>query len=156
MRVLVDAPVFIYHFTSASPQCRDFLKRCESGEIHGLTSVVTLAEVTHRLMMIEAVLEKLVSPGNVVQKLRKKPGLISQLTLYQEQVDTIVRMNIEIIPLDLAVFSESGVLRTRHGLLTNDSLLLATAAEREIAAIATADEDFARIEEVELFYPSDI
>ena len=49
VRIFIDAPVFIYHFTGVSAECRDFLKRCESAEIHGVTSVMTLAEVAHRL-----------------------------------------------------------------------------------------------------------
>jgi predicted nucleic acid-binding protein len=155
-RIFIDAPIFIYHFTGASTQCRDFLTRCETGEVQGVTSVVTLAEVTHRLMMIEAVMKGLVSPGNVVQKLRKKPDVVRALALYQEQVEKICLMDIEILALDLSVLESAGPLRSRHGLLTNDSLVLSAARSMEISAIASADRDFARLDEVMLFYPDDI
>jgi predicted nucleic acid-binding protein len=155
-RIFVDAPVFIYHFTGASAGCREFLKRCEAGEIHGVTSVVTLAEVSHRLMTIEAVMKQVVSPGNVVQKLRKRPDLVSQLSLYQEQVSRIPEMAIEIVALDLAVFTRSAHLRSHHGLLTNDSLVLATARELKISAIASADQDFGRLDGITLFHPEDL
>jgi len=39
-RIFIDAPIFIYHFTAASSECRAFLKRCETGEILGVTSVI--------------------------------------------------------------------------------------------------------------------
>lgn len=126
-RVFIDAPIFIYHFTGASQACRTFLRRCELGELDGVTSVITLSEVTHRLMMLEAVLKGLVSPGNVAQKLRKRPDVVRKLELYQERVAQIPSMDIEIVPLDLSAFAAAGLLRSSYGLLTNDSLLLSTA-----------------------------
>jgi predicted nucleic acid-binding protein len=155
-RIFIDAPIFIYHFTGASAECRAFLKRCEAGEIQGVTSVLTLAEVTHRLMMVEAVKKGLVSAGNLVQKLRKKPEVVRELSLYQEQVANISLMEIEIVPLDLPVFEAAGQLRTRHGLLTNDSLVLSTAQALEISSLASADQDFGRLDGVALFSPSDL
>jgi uncharacterized protein len=155
-RIFIDAPIFIYHFTGASAACRTFLKRCEAGEIQGVTSVLTLTEVTHRLMMIEAVKKELVSPGNVVQKLRKRPEVVRELSLYQEQVANISLMEIEIVPLDFPVFAAAGQLRTGHGLLTNDSLILSTAQALEIAALASADQDFGQLDRVTLFCPGDL
>ncbi len=155
-RIFIDAPIFIYHFTGASTECRDFLQRCEACEVQGVTSTVTLAEVTHRLMMIEAVMKGLVSPGNVVQKLRKRPEVVCELSLYQEQVDKIAQMEIDILPLDLTVLAGSGAIRKSYGLLTNDSLIVSTARELKISAIASADQDFDRLEEIALFCPGDI
>jgi len=155
-RIFIDAPIFIYHFTGASAECRDFLKRCETGDLRGVTSVVTLAEVTHRLMLIEATVKGLVSPGNVVQKLRKKPAVVRELSLYQEQVAKIALMEVETVALDPKIFAASGPLRKSYGLLTNDSLLLSTARSLEISAIASGDQDFARPDGVTLFCPGDI
>ena len=155
-RAYVDATVFLYHFTGASPDCRAFLARCEAAEIHGLASVVTLAEVTHRLMMIEAVTRGLVSPGNVAKKLREQPAIVRQLGIYQEQVERIPLMGIEVVPLYLPVLATAARLRAAHGLLTNDSLVLATAQEHGVAAIASADRDFAAVESIQLFAPDDL
>ncbi len=78
-RVFVDAPIFVYHFTGASAGCRDFLERCEAGAIRAATSAVAVAEVTHRLMTLEAVARELVEPGDVVRKLRRDPDLVRRL-----------------------------------------------------------------------------
>lgn len=155
-RILIDAPIFIYHFTGASADCRRFLERCESGEIKGVTSVVILAEVAHRLMMIEAVASALVSPGNVAKKLREKPRVVSRLHLYRERVEKIPLMAIEVESLDLRLFLHSAGLRARHGFLTNDSLLAATADVKGIEAIASADRDFDRLSGVKRFTPADL
>lgn len=155
-RIFIDAPIFIYHFTGVSTDCRRFLERCEQGEISGVTSAVTLAEVAHRLMMIEAVASGQVAPGNVANKLRDRPEVVRTLHLYQEQVERIPLMAVEIEPLDLRLLLSSAALRRRHGFLTNDSLVAATVCDRSIGAIASADRDLERLADVELFGPTDL
>ncbi len=155
-RIFVDASIFIYHFSGVSAECKAFLERCERGEVKGVSSTVVMAEVSHRLMMIEAVASGRISPGNVVKKLRKKPEIVRELHLYQEQVEKIPLMGIEVEPLDLQLLLHAAPLRSRYGFLTNDSLIAATLGEREIQAIASGDRDFARLVGVELFCPSDI
>lgn len=154
--IFVDAPIFIYHFTGASEGCRDFLRRCESGEIRGTTSVVTLAEVTHRLMTIEAVHRGLVPPGNVVGKLRRRPEIVRGLHVYRQQAERIPLMGVRIVPLDLQTLLLAGEVRADTGLLTNDSLVAATMRGLELTHLASADADFERVEGIELHRPEDL
>jgi predicted nucleic acid-binding protein len=121
-----------------------------------LTSTLVLAEVTHRLMTIEAVARGLVEPGNVVKKLREHPEIVRRLSLYQDQADKIPSMGVEVVPLDRPLLVMAAPLRTRYGLLTNDSLLLATALVCGAAAFATSDRDFERVDTVQLFQPTDL
>ena len=155
-RVFIDATIFIYHFTGSSLECRRLMEACESGRIDGFTSVTALAEVAHRLMTIEAVAKGLVSPGNVVRKLREKPAFVRELHLYQEQTDLIPQMGVSILDLNLEVMYLAAEIRQRHGLLVNDSLLAATATREGITSFASADSDFERLEEIRLFHPSDL
>lgn len=154
--VFLDATIFLYHFTGASPACRSLLSLCEAGRLHALTSAVAVAEVTHRLMTIEAVARGLVAPGNVVKKLRDRPEVVRQLSLYQEQAEKIPWMGVEVVPMDRRLLAIAAPLRTRYGLLTNDSILLATALDHGIVAFASADRDFERVDTVELFCPTDL
>lgn len=154
-RIFIDSTIFVYHFTGASPECRNFLERCEQGEIKGISSVVVLAEVAHRLMMIEAVSRGLLSGKNLVQKLRARPDIVQKLHLYQEQVDRIPIMGVEIISLELKTFLRSDELRSQYGFLMNDSLVAASAIEEEADGIASADPDFARLDAPAHFEPED-
>lgn len=154
--IFIDASIFIYHFTGTSVQCREFLERCERGQIKAATSVLCLAEVAHRLMMIEAVAKGLITPGNAVRKLRDKPGIVRQLDVYQENVEKIALMGIGVEALDLSLMLRSASLRKKTGLLTNDSLIATTLAAQGLNAIASADPDFSRLEGVELFGPTDL
>ncbi len=155
-RVLVDASVFVYHFTGASTDCRDFLLRCEQGDLKGSASVITLAETAHRLMMLEALANGKVRRPNLARKLKSKPQLVRSLSVYEDQVEKIPLMGIEVIPLDQRLFLVSAEHRKKWGLLTNDSIITATAEAAGITSLASADRDFERVTGMSLFRPGDI
>lgn len=155
-RIFLDSTIFIYHATGASPECRRLLERCESGEVTGVTSVVVLAEVAHRLMMIEAVAGALVSGKDVVKKLRASPDVVGRLHVYQEQVERIPLMGVEVLPLDMGTLLRSADLRRQYGLLVNDSLVVAAARGAGVAHLASADRDFRRVKELKLYQPGDL
>ncbi len=155
-RIFLDSTIFIYHATGTSPQCRDLLGRCEAGDLRGVTSVVVLAEVAHRLMIIEAVTSGAVSGKDVVKKLRARPDLARRLHVYQEQIERIPLMGVDIVPLGLRVLIRSADVRRQYGLLVNDSLVVAAARELGIESLASADADFRRVEEMTLYRPGDL
>jgi predicted nucleic acid-binding protein len=156
VRVFVDAPIFVYHFTGLSVSCRRFLERCERAEVQGVTSVTVIAEVTHRLMMIEAVQSGLASAGNVAAKLRRAPVLIRSLRIADQQAARIPLMGLEVLTLDLQRLVAAAELRRLHGLMTNDSIIAATARGEGISIIATSDRDFERVEDLSVFGPGDL
>lgn len=155
-RVFIDSTIFIYHATAVSPQCRGLLERCENGDVAGVSSVLVLAEVAHRLMTIEAVGSGAIAGKDVVKKLRARPDVVRRLHVYQEQVDRIPLMGIEILPLESGALLRSADVRRDSGLLVNDSLVVVAARDAGIAHIASADPDFGRIGDVMLYRPSDL
>ncbi len=152
----IDANVFIYHFVKSSPQCSSFLARCESRELRGATSVLVLAEVSHRLMMIEAVEKGLVSPGNIARKVGARSELVRQLSNYEIGVQAVFTMNVEIAPVTERTLLQGLRLQRRYGLLTNDSLIVATMLQSGIRLLATADRRFESVSEIETVTPSDL
>src|SRR5215469_10967600 len=74
--------------------------------------------------------------------LRRQGKSIPNLIQYWRSVAKIFDMNLAIFDLDEARFRRAQVMQQRHGLLTNDSLILAAADSYGIAALATRDEDF--------------
>ncbi len=155
-RAFIDANIFIYHFIGASQQCKEFLDRCERGEVFGTTGVFILLEVLHRLMMIEARVKKRVTSGNVAKKLREKPHIVKQLSDYYEQAQSILEMDLEILPLSVEIIVASERYRREYGLLVNDSVTVALALNQGITALASADRDFERVEELVVYRPTDI
>jgi predicted nucleic acid-binding protein len=155
-RVFLDATIFIHHFTGQSLQCRRLLERCEEGEVGGVTCTAAIAEVTHRLMMIEAVSRRMIEGGNVARKLRERPDVVRRLQMYQTQIDRIPVMGIDILPVDAQVIAASAEFRRLYGLLTNDSIIAACAASASIRILASADRDFAAIDGFVVHHPGDL
>ena len=155
-RIFLDSTIFIYHATGVSPHCRALLERCESGDVAGVTSVVVLAEVAHRLMLIEAVAARLVPGKDVVKKLRAKPDIVRQLHVYQEQVERIPLMGVDVAPLDVGTLLGSADIRREYGLLVNDSLVVAAARAAGIDHLASADTDFGRVKGLKVYTPGDL
>ncbi|MGH7823434.1 MAG: type II toxin-antitoxin system VapC family toxin [Candidatus Binatia bacterium] len=154
--VFVDANVFVYHFTGVSAECTALLARCETTELRGSTSAVVLAEACHRLMMIEAVERKLVPAGNVARRLARRPAVVRQLATYEANVEAICQMGIEVAPLTAATVVQGLRLQKRYGLLTNDSLLVATMLREGIRVLASADRRLGVASEIEIAVPADL
>ncbi len=154
--VFIDANVFVYHFVGASAQCTALLARCETSEVRGSTSALVLAEVAHRLMMIEAVERRVVPSGNVARKLARRPELVRQLTIYEASIQAISSMGVEIMALTEATIQLGLRHQRRYGLLTNDSLIVATMLQQGVRLLATADRRLAIVDELEIAAPTDL
>ena len=154
-RVFLDSSIFLHHFAGASPQCRTLLERCERSEVRGATSAFVMAEVSHRLMCLEAVAQGLVSPGHVARKLRERPEVAQKLQTHEEATARIPLMGVEILPLDLRVLLAAGTLRRRVGLPASVSLVAAGAREAGIDMVASTEADLERVEGLRIYRPAD-
>ena len=155
-RVFLDSTIFIYHATGASQECLKLLERSEAGDVAAVTSTVVLAEVAHRLMIIEAVSTGLVSGKDVVRKLRARPDIVRKLHVYHEQVARIPLMGVDVVALDAETVLRSEEIRRAHGLLVNDSLVVAAARSAGVEHLASADTDFSRVKDLKLYGPADL
>jgi predicted nucleic acid-binding protein len=154
-RVVVDSNIFVYAANGTSTECAGFLERCAREEVRGVTTFEALAEVTHRLMLEDALLAGIIHRGNS-SSLRRRRKSIPNLTQYWPSVEKIFSMNLTILDLDELRFRRARVMRERHGLLTNDSLILAAADSYGVAALATRDDDFDDVPWLTVYKPGDI
>jgi len=152
----VDANIFIYHFSGISEECSKFLRRCEEGDVVGVTATNVILEVLHRLMMIEAVRKGLITPPNVLRKLQKSPTIVRELGDYFSNVEKIPWMGIRILSFSWETVKSSQAIRARYGLMVNDSIIVAIMKERGIGALASNDDAFERVEDISLYRPRDI
>jgi len=98
----------------------------------------------------------LVKPPNVVKKLRKSPGKIKRLTEYFINTQKVADMNIIIKPITFETFHKSQTFRIEHGLMVNDSLIVASMYEEGIPLLATNDRLFKKVEGISVFSPRDV
>ena len=107
----------------------------------------------HKLMITEAAEKFGIKPHEVVRFLKKRPELISELKKYDAAVREILDYNIEILPIEREAIFESGDLRKKHNLLTNDSLNLYAMKANKLTYIATNDSDFERVKWITVWKP---
>lgn len=153
--IFIDANIFIYHFTGISEECSSLLERCEGEEIPGFTTTNILLEVMHRLMMLEALAKGLVTTGNVAKRLKRRPEIVKQLTVYSNQVQKIPEMNINIVPITQELCYQAVAWQQKYGLMTNDSILLAACRQQDCLHLASNDSVFNQVEDLTVLQPMD-
>jgi predicted nucleic acid-binding protein len=154
--IAVDANILVYHFHGQSADCTAFLRRAVAGDIYAWTGAHIISELCHRLMILEAQVAGLIVGANPAARLRQRPDLIRQLTLYQQNTAAAISILSPLVPVDNDTLRRSAVVRDRDGLLVNDSLLVAMMELQGTTALATADRDFLRIPGIEVYLPDDL
>jgi predicted nucleic acid-binding protein len=155
-RIFVDANILIYHFSGISVECRAFLQRCESKQVDAFTGVHILLEVTHRLMVLEALHKGLITGGQPARKLKEQPAIIKSLHEYNRSVQQIPRMGIHVRPLTSALVAASEAIRVQEGLMTNDSVTVALMRKMGLTDVATFDADLDHVSHLRVYQPGDI
>lgn len=154
--VFIDANIFIYHFiyeTAESQLCTSLLKRIENGELKGFTSTVVLAEISHRLMVFEAIEKYKVESRKAVRFLKEHPGKLKSLTKHLDAVNEIREMGIHLMAVEPQDIFASLTLQKKYGFLTNDSINLHLMLKDSIFNIASNDPDFERVDLITLYKP---
>ena len=154
-RVFIDANVFIYHFTQTplTPASTAFLQRVEAGDVYGLTSVVILAEVAHRLMILEAIRTFGLASRLAVKKLKENTEFVRQLSHYKTATESIPSFNVTIEPVTFAHLRTAQDLSTQHGLLTNDSLTAAMMQVLTLTDVVSNDPDLSGVPGLTVWRP---
>jgi len=103
--VFIDANIFVYHFSKESKfnsASSIFLERAEKKEIYGFTSIPIIQEVSHRLMILEAVaVLPEVKRKDLVKYLKEHPDIVKKLVTHQGVPGRISSFNLEIISSDI-------------------------------------------------------
>lgn len=153
--VFLDANIFVYAFGRQSQQCYDLLARCAREEVFGITTLEVINEVTHRMMLAEAVATGVITQANA-SALKEKQQAVRGLTQYWPQTIHIFEFNLLILSSDQSRLHRAQTVRSSHGLLTNDSLIIAAMDEYGIPCLATRDDDFDHLPGVAVFKPTDL
>lgn len=146
-RIFVDSNIFIYHFSNSdkyATSCLNFFQKIEEGRLSGYTSTVVLAEVLHRLMVIEASKKFNIIPKNVVKYLKDNPDKIPLLSDHFKSVDFIEKIGIPILPVN-AHDLRGSIAFKNQGLLTIDAINVSVMKNNDLTAIASNDGDYDRV-----------
>lgn len=153
-RIFVEANVFILYYLTQSPltqACHDFFARTTRLEVQGLTSVLVVAEITHRVMISEAAAQLSLPSQATVAYLQQHPAVVRQLRRHLTVASDIHRLGIDILPVTHKDLHTSKNFRVSFGLLTNDSLIVAVMRAHKIRHLATHDAAFRRVTGIEVW-----
>ena len=153
--VFLDANVFIYALSGNSKECRELLRRCSTEEVLGITTLDVINEVTHRLMLAEAVAKNVILKSNV-SALKGKWRDVAKLNEYWTLTARIFGLNIVIAVSDELRLHRAQTVRSSYGLLTNDSLILAAMSDYGIDSLAARDGDFDHVPTLTVYKPTDV
>lgn len=155
--IFIDANIFIYHFSKESKlnsASSNFLERAEERNISGFTSTSIVQEVTHRMMIAEAVaILPDVNRKDMVGYLKSHPDIVKKLIIHQSIPEKITSFNLEIISPDLHTIERSQQMKRRYGFLSNDALSLQIMEDLKINNFASNDSDFERVSFITLYKP---
>ena len=106
-------------------------------------------------MLAEAVAKKVITKENAAA-LKGKWRDVATLNDYWTLTSRIFGLNILIVALDEFRLRRAQTVRSNHGLLTTDSLIVAAMNEYGIDRLASRDGDFDHVSSLTIYKPTDI
>jgi predicted nucleic acid-binding protein len=156
--IFIDANILVYGIEKRSAECLGLLERCSREEVIGICSYTVIVEVIHRLMVAEARAGGHIPGGqnNPARYLREHPEIVRALRSYWTDAQRIFSMNLLFLETEENILRRAQIERQNHGLLTNDSTIVACMREYGILTLASRDSDFDRVNGIQVFAPTDI
>lgn len=149
---VIDTNVLPYAEQGLSRQAQRLLRRCSKGELIGVLPQTVWQELTHPLMLAEALMKGAISGGNPAVRLADKPDVVRGLRLYQTKIRALVDMGLRCEHCTLNDLQAALKLQRRYGFLTNDAVVLRLEAD----CLVSSDKAFRRIAGIAVFSPSDL
>jgi predicted nucleic acid-binding protein len=154
--VFLDANTFVYHFISEptyGAACTSLLERIARQEIEGWSSPHVLAEVSHRLMTIEACSLFGWPYQGIAARLRNHPQQLQQLRIFHRALSEIVRMDLHMATVTATDVVQAASLARQYGTLTNDALLVVLMLNHGLSHLASNDAHFDRVPGISRYAP---
>ncbi len=86
---VLDTNVLLYADQGASLQAQRLLRRIEKRDLLGVLPQTVWQELTHKLILAEALMLGHISGGNPARQLSSKPDVVKRLSLYREKVKAL-------------------------------------------------------------------
>ncbi|MGH8528138.1 MAG: type II toxin-antitoxin system VapC family toxin [Gammaproteobacteria bacterium] len=154
---VIDTNILLYAEQGVSDQSQRLIRRCARGDLIGTLPQTVWQEVTHKLMLAEAMTKGLVSGGNPAARLAAKPEAVRGLSLYRAKVQALVDLGFKFEPCTLDDLVKAAFkLQEKYALLTNDAVVLAVAIRLTADALVSGDKAFRPVTEIAVHSPTDL
>ena len=154
---VIDTNILLYAEQGLSPQAQRLLRRCSTGDLIGILPQTVWQELTHRLMLAEAIMLGKITGPNPARQLAQKPDVVRSLSIYKEKIAALQDLGLGFETCTRKdLLGDALALQGKYGLLTNDSVILATALRLKAEVLVSSDIAFQRIEKPVVARPSDL
>lgn len=154
---VIDTNILLYAEQGLSSQAQRLLRRCSTGELIGVLPQTVWQELTHKLMLAEALMVGRISDRQPARELARQPDLIRKLSIFQEKTAALQDLGLRFEPCTRKDLLEDALeFQRKYGLLTKDSVLLATALRIGAEVLVSAGGAFQGIPEAVIASPSDL
>lgn len=155
-KVFLDANVLIYYFGPdpvLGPPCKDLIDRIDNRDVDGCTSASVLADVTHRLMVVE-VCQTLGWPHKgAVPHLRRLRNEVKKLSRYRQALDEVAMAGIRVLDISGIHVSHAADVSRQYGLLSSDALIVAVMQDHGLTQLCSHDADFDTVQGLSRYGP---
>ena len=151
--IFVDTNILIYHLLEDElygATCCDFLKRVETRSVAAFTSPVVASETLFIYLRSWIVKNKKIAPKRVLRYLKRHRSVVQEVD-FDKPLALLALMRL--LPLNKNVMQTSYDLMNRYQLLPADSIDAALIRRHHLAALATRDDDFDRVESLDVYKP---
>jgi len=154
---VIDTNILLYAEQGVSAQAQRLIRRCSKGELIGTLPQTVWQELTHKLMLAEAMMLGKISGNNPAARLGAKPEAIRDLGLYRAKVKALLDLGLGFEPCTLPDLIETAFqMQEKYGLLTNDAVVLAVALRLKADALVSNDKAFRSVTELPVHFPTDL
>ncbi len=152
----LDANILYYALVPTaglSQPCIALLDRAIAGRVSIAASVPVLSDTIHKVMTSEAAQLTGRDRAGIVGYLGKHPEIIKQLVEYPQAMERLSIVPMNLLPLDGQLLRDAAQLAVRHGLLTNDAMIVALMQRHGLSHLVTNDADFDSIPSLTIWKP---
>ena len=154
--VFIDANIFHYAISPVPPFTSvvlPFIDRLRRGEFDGHANFQVLADAQHKTMTSLAASQYHLTRTSIAGWLKNHPKHIQTLAGLAQAATMLDALPVIVLPTDTAMLTQAAAICLAHGLLTNDSIIVALMQRHGITHLATNDDDFDRVPGITVWKP---
>jgi predicted nucleic acid-binding protein len=154
--VFIDANCLVYAATADQTYgavCQRLLEEVEKKNLQACTSAHVLADLSHRLMTIEAALRFGRPMQGIANWLRRHPAEVQSLSQYRQSLDDLLAIPLPLHPITGPQVTRAADFSRQHGLLTSDAVIVAVMRDHGLTHLASNDTDFDRVPGISRYAP---
>ena len=160
-RAYLDASVLYWHWAGVGDEqgcpealCVEVVARCAGGSLLGLTALGTVAELVHKVLLLDIRRHTGRDRAHLVPWLKRHPEVVAQAVEHTRVIESLEALGIEIVCNAVGDLQTATAISRQHGLLTNDALIVATMQRLGLSWLATCDDDFDRVPWLQTWKPT--